>query len=67
MPEYQVLCYVCNQPSAIFTDLEGVLVVPVRLAKTMVRISQQRGAEARYVHEDPCLRILGERLQQKKP
>lgn len=45
-----VLCAVCSQPSAIITDLNGVLSQPVRLAKTMVKVAHET-----YVHEDPCL------------
>lgn len=54
-----VLCAVCSQPSAIFTDLDGTLSKPIRLAKTMVRITKNRGDLALYVHEDPCLGTLG--------
>lgn len=55
-----VLCAICGQPSAIFTTLDGVLTVPVRLAKTMVLFANAETGESGYLHEDPCFKVYKE-------
>lgn len=42
-----ILCVFCEQPSAII--FEGM-----RVAKTMVRINDERREKAIYAHETPC-------------